>query len=346
MKVVITGGGTGGHIYPALSIIEGLKAKYSDLEVIYIGTKGRMESVIVPELGIEYVGLEMQGFNRKNIFKNFKLLYLLIKNYFILKNIYKSRNIDVVIGTGGYVTVPVVYTASKMKIPTLIFDADVDFGMATRKLLNYANVVCSGFEKPSLNNDKVIYTGNPRAQLVNSKIKRNVIDNKVLYVFGSLGSETINAFFKDYFNNKVIDYDVKYVTGKGMFKDFIKDFNNERVEVVEYVDDITSELADVSYVVTRSGATFVSELCALAIPAIYIPSPYVANNEQVKNVEDLVESNLASVILENDLSVENFDSKVNWMNLNRTNVEAGLKENRKIDSLDIIVMKVEELVNE
>lgn len=345
MKIVITGGGTGGHIYPALSIIDGLKKECNELEVIYIGTDNRMESKMIPELGYEFVGLEMQGVNRKNVFKNFKLIYLLIKNFFVLRNIFKKRNIDVVIGTGGYVTVPVIFTASKMKIPTLIFDADVEFGMATKKLMKHANVICSGFENPSKKYPNVEYTGNPRGQLVYSTVHRDKIENKVLFVFGSLGSETLNAFFKEYFNNTELDYDVKYVTGKDMYDEFVDGLSNERVDVVAYVDDISSELENVKYVVTRSGATFVSELAALAIPAIFIPSPYVANNEQEYNIIDLIENELSYMIREAELNSNDFLNVSKKLSENAETISEELKKRRKVDSLDLIVDKVRELAD-
>lgn len=345
MKVVITGGGTGGHIYPALAILDGLKQRYSDLEVIYIGTDNRMESKMIPELGIEYVGLTMQGVNRKNIFKNFKLIFLLIKNFLILRKIYKKNNIDVVIGTGGYVTVPVIYTASKMKIPTLIFDADVNFGMATKRLMKHADVVCSGFENPSKVYSNVVYTGNPRAQKIYESVKRENIKNKVLFIFGSLGSETLNQFFVDYFNNNEIDYNAKYVTGHGMYEQYVIENNNINVDDVEYIDDITSELSDVAFVVARSGATFVSELEALAIPAIYIPSPNVANDEQVKNIKTLVDNDLAYMIEEKDLSSENFEKCAELIKKRSDEMVNKLKKVRKIDALEMIVEKVGDLVN-
>ncbi len=346
MKIVITGGGSGGHIYPALSIIEGLKKSVPSVEVTYIGTTNRIEATMIPELGIDYIGLQMQGVNRKNIFKNFKLIYLLIKNYFILRKFYKQNNIDVVIGTGGYVTVPVVYTASKLKIPTLIFDADVNFGMATRKLLKHASVVCSGFKAPSEKHDNVIYTGNPRGQLISEKVKRSNASNKVLFIFGSLGSETLNDFFVKYFNQKDLEFDVKYVTGSNYYDKFVSELDNNRVEVVPYIDDIAAELVDVGYVVARSGATFVSELTSLAIPAIYIPSPYVANNEQVHNIEYLVKNDMSLMIQEQELTNEKFEASVKTISDNLDVISERLQGESTVDSLDIIVSKVKELVNE
>ncbi|MFV0498713.1 MAG: UDP-N-acetylglucosamine--N-acetylmuramyl-(pentapeptide) pyrophosphoryl-undecaprenol N-acetylglucosamine transferase [Bacilli bacterium] len=346
MKIVVTGGGTGGHIYPALAIINRLKVEFNDLDITYIGTHDRMESKMIPELGIKYIGLNMQGVNRKNMLKNFKLLGLLVKNYLFLKKIYKKERIDIVIGTGGYITVPVIYAAKKSNISTLIFDADKDFGMATKKLMKYADIVCSGYKYPSLKYSNVIYSGNPRAQEVYSTVDRSNIKNKALFIFGSLGSETINDFFSTYFSNTNIDYDVVYVTGKGLYNNFVGKLNNDRVKVLEYIDDISKEIDDVKFVVSRSGATFVSELQSLAIPSIFVPSPYVANNEQVENIKHLVENELAFMIKEQELSSNNFENAVNNIRNNYNLIVSKLKQNRDIDGLEIILDKIKGLINE
>ncbi len=346
MNVVITGGGTGGHIYPALSIAKTLKKRGGDINIIYIGTTNRMEKDIVPSKGFEYFGIEMQGFNRKNIFKNFKLIFLLLKNYFVLRKLYKKFAPDIVIGTGGYVTVPVVYTAAKMNIPTLIFDADYNFGVATRKLLKYVDVVCTSYEKNTLVQDNIIYTGNPSGQIMYETVKRDNVKNKVLFIFGSLGSETLNEFFKEYFNNHQLDAEVKYVTGSAHYETFMDGLTNEKISVVDYLDPVSTELADVKYIVCRSGASFISEINALKIPAIYIPSPYVANDEQVLNARDLIEANCGIMIKENDLSVESFNQALQTMDENYKVFVDNLNDKRKIDSLDLIIEKIEGLVGD
>ncbi len=314
MKVVVTGGGTGGHIYPALTIIEELKKRFDDLEVLYIGTTTRMESKLIPSLGINYKGIEMSGFNRKNIFANFKLPYLLFKNKFILKKLFKDFCPDIVIGTGGYVTVPVINSAKSCNIPTLIFDADYNFGMATNYLKNRVDCVCTSY-KNNCDGNKIIFTGNPRGQFLCESIDRSTTRNKVLFVFGSLGSETLNDFFVDYFNNSDISYEVKYVTGKGKYNDFVSKLENDSVEVVEYISDMSEELSDVLFVVARGGATSVSEFSACEVPAIYIPSPYVANNEQIHNVKELVDNQASLMVEEKDLSIEVFkEQEVKMLN--------------------------------
>lgn len=343
MKVVVTGGASGGHLYPALAIIEQLKKRESNLEILYIGTTNKIESKVVPSLNIDYIGIEMRGVNRKNIFKNLTLPFLLVKNFLKLKKIYKEFDPDIVIGTGGYVTVPVVKAASSMKIPTLIFDADYNFGMATRYLIKQVDCVCTGYNKES-NDSKIVYTGNPRGQIVYEQLKYNDSENKVLYVFGSLGSETINSFFLNYFNSTTLNHKAKYVTGKGMYDDFKKRLTNDNVEVVEYIEDITKELGDVSFVVCRGGATSVGEFCACEIPAIYIPSPYVSNNEQVYNVEFLVEDNASLVIEEFSLTNELFDEKVRYMEDNYEEIKRNIAKHSVKNSADLIVENVYRLI--
>ncbi len=342
MKVVVTGGGTGGHIYPALAIIEGVKANFPNVKIIYIGTTTKMESKLIPDLGIEYIGIEMRGVNRKNIFANFKLLYLLFKNNLRLKRLYKEVNPSIVIGTGGYVTVPVIKAAAKSNIPTLIFDADYNFGMATKYLSKHVDKICSGYKQKDEN---VIYTGNPRGQYSARRIQKRSSEF-VFFVFGSLGSDTVNEFFKEFFNRNEINYQAVYVTGKGKYEDFIQGFNNNNVEVLEYVEDMSSYLSRAKYVVCRSGATFVSELSACTIPAIYIPSPYVANNEQVYNVEELVKNKCSLMILEKDLVEDNFRSLQDEMDSNYEKYVANLSEYAINNSCDLIINEIRGLINE
>ncbi len=341
MRVVISGGGTGGHIYPAISIINKLKQEYTNLEVIYVGTTTRMESEMIPKLGIEYYGIKMIGAS-KNILKLIKLFGYLIVNYFKLKKLYKKFEPDIVIGTGGYVTVPVIMAASRKNIPTLIFDADYNFGKATKALIKRVDTVCCAFSK-NADGGKIVYTGNPRAQEVFENV---VIDkgNKILFVFGSLGSSTVNKFFLDYFNSNKLNYDITYVTGKGMYEEFVKSLKNDEIEVVEYCDDIYEELKDTRFIVTRSGATFLSEVTALKIPAIYIPSPYVANNEQVLNVKGIEEQGGCKAVLEKDLEIESFSSKLDSLVCSEESMINVLEEIRTVDSLDKIVGEVRKLM--
>ncbi len=341
MRVIISGGGTGGHIYPAVSIINKLKKEYQDLEVVYVGTTTRMEHKMIPELGIDYFGIKMIGAS-KNIFKLFKLVFYLITNYFKLRKLYKKFKPQIVIGTGGYVTVPVIYAASKMKIPTLIFDADYNFGKATNSLLKRVNVICCAFEK-NANGNNIVYTGNPRAQEVYESVKKDV-ENKVLFVFGSLGSSTINSFFLDYFNRNELEHEVTYITGKGMYDDFVNNLSNKRVHVLEYSDNIYEELQNCRYVITRSGATFLSEINALKIPAMYIPSPYVANNEQVLNVKRLNEQGGCVVVEEDSLTDDVFKTGFDKLIKNEEKIITVLENVRTVDSLDKIVSEIRKLV--
>ncbi len=343
MKVVVTGGGTGGHVYPALAIIDNLRLRDRNLEILYIGTTNRMESKLIPSLGINYLGIEMIGINRKNIFSNFKLPFLLLKNKFKLKKLFKDFAPNIVIGTGGYVTVPVIAAASSCNIPTLIFDADYHFGKATSYLKNRASCVCTSYKK-NCYDSHIIFTGNPRGQYVYEKTNRDSISNKALFVFGSLGSNTMNDFFLEYFNNNELSYDVKYVTGKGHYKDFVSKLTNRRVSVCEYIDDITKELADVKFVVCRGGATSVSELIACEIPAIYVPSPYVANNEQYYNVIDLIKEDVSLMIEEKDLTFNEFKKAEYQITNDYDYYKSNIKKISVKNSCDLVVENVFRLV--
>ena len=206
MRVVVSAGGTGGHIYPALAIINKIKEKEPDSEFLYIGTTDRMEATIIPELGYDYVGLEIKGLNRRNPFKNINVLKSFLKAISISKNEIKKFKPDVVLGIGGYVTLPVLYAAHSLKIKTFIHEQNSIPGLSN-KLLN-KKVDAIGVSLPSSLNHfdkkKTTYTGNPRSEEVITvekveKKKYGLSKNKklVLFVMGSLGSQTINNMMKE-----------------------------------------------------------------------------------------------------------------------------------------------------
>ncbi len=345
MKVVISGGGSGGHIYPALSILRKLQKEVSDLEVVYVGKSESMESRIVDELGIDFFDIDMIGtVHRGKKTSKFRLLKCLVKSYFKLKKFYKEFKPDIVIGTGGYVTVPVVYVASRMKIKTLIFDADYHFGRATRTLLKYADTVCCGFKKNEELGGNIVYTNNPRAQEVFEEVEMEENPEQVLFVFGSLGSKTINDFFINYFNNNSIDDNILYVTGSKRYDYVVKRLVNSKIRVVPYIENIYEELKRTKFVVSRSGATFLSEVEALAIPPIFIPSPHVTNNEQLLNASVVKEYGGCEMLLESEISDNSFKQSFENLKMNYDSLKSALIKNRKVDSLDVIWAEIRKLV--
>ena len=310
MRVIISAGGTGGHIYPALAIINKIKEKEPNSEFLYIGTHDRMEKDIVPKYNIPFEQIEIYGFNRKKLFKNFKTINCLIKANKKCKKLIKDFNPDIVIGVGGYVTVPVIRTASKLGYKTFIHEQNSIPGKANTYLSNYVDLIGISFNssKNYFPKNKVILTGNPCSE---DALKVKECDKKefnlsdkplILFVMGSLGASKVNDFLiktMSLFNNK--DYEILYVTGKSDY-DKIKQINfPKNVKVVPYVEKITRVMKKTDIIVTRAGASTLSEIIALKLPSIIIPSPYVPNNHQFKNALDLVNQNAAIMIEEKNL---------------------------------------------
>lgn len=315
MRVVVSAGGTGGHIYPALAIINKIKEKEPNSEFLYIGTTDRMEATIIPELGYDYVGLEMKGLNRKNPFKNINVLKSYLKAINISKKEIKKFNPDIVLGVGGYVTLPVLTAAHSLKIKTFIHEQNSIPGLSN-KLLN-KKVDAIGVSLPSSFNHfdrkKTTYTGNPRSEEVINvekvdKKKYGLSKNKklVLFVMGSLGSNTINNMMKEILPKFVTkDYEVLFVTGKGYYDEYKKMKKvPENVKLVPYLNDMLGVMKNTDLIISRAGASTISEITALGLPSILIPSPYVTHNHQEENAK-VLENNGASIIIkEKDLNAE------------------------------------------
>ncbi len=311
MRVIISAGGTGGHIYPALAILNKIKECEPNSEFLYIGTHNRMEKDIVPKYNIPFESIEIYGLNRKNVFKNFKTISCLIKANRKCKKLIKSFNPDVVIGVGGYVTAPVIKAASKLGYKTFIHEQNSVVGASNKYLSKYASLIGVSFASTmdSFPKDKVIMTGNPCSEdayyvVPASKKEFGLDENKklVLFVMGSLGASKVNEFLVNtmtLFNNK--EYEILFVTGNNDY-DKIKDIKfPSNVKVVPYIDKMTRIMKKTDIIVTRAGASTLSEIIALKLPAIMIPSPYVPNNHQFKNAMDLVNNNAGMLIEEKDL---------------------------------------------
>ena len=311
MRVVISAGGTGGHIYPALAIINKIKEKEPNSEFLYIGTHNRMEKDIVPKHNIPFKTIEIYGFNRKNLFKNFKTIKCLLTAKSKCKKMIKEFKPDVVIGVGGYVTVPVIIAAHSLKIKTFIHEQNSVAGKANLFLSKFVDLIGVSF-KSSIKDfpkEKAIFTGNP---CMEDAIKKEPMDKKklgldknkklVLFVMGSLGSSKVNEFLvntMNLFNNK--KYEILYVTGRNDYEEISKKKFPINVKVVPYIENMTRIMKNTDLIVTRSGASTLSEIIALNLPSILIPSPYVPNNHQYINAMDLVNEKSAILIEEKDL---------------------------------------------
>lgn len=314
MKVIITAGGTGGHIYPALAIINKIKEKEPNSKFLYIGTDNRMEASIVPEKNIPYVAIHMQGLNRKQPWKNIKVLQLYKNAIKTAKQEIKAFQPDIVIGVGGYISAPVVYAAKKLGYKTMIHEQNSISGISNKFLSHYADKILVSF-KESLEDfpkHKVIYTGNPRSEEIirvkeKGKKELGLSSSKklVIIVMGSLGSTTMTEKLKDmipYFKDK--KYEVLLITGKDYFDKYkqIKCPNN--VKIVPYYNELINIMKQADLIVTRSGASTIAEITAICLPSIMVPSPYVTHNHQMKNALALEKEGACKIITEENFSKE------------------------------------------
>lgn len=310
MKVVVSAGGTGGHIYPALAIINKIKEMDKNSEILYIGTTDRMESTIVPNQGIKYIGIEMKGLNRKNIFKNFKVFSIYNRAKKEIKRVLEDFKPDIVLGIGGYITLPVIQVATKLGIKTFIHEQNSIPGLSNKILSRKVDKIGVSLEDSLqyFDKEKTIFTGNPRSEEILSvkevkKSKYGLKERKklVLIVMGSLGSMTVNSKFKNIlsmFNDK--EYEILFVTGKNYYDEY-KSIKNipSNVKIVPYLDDMLSVMKKTDLMVTRAGASTIAEITSIGIPSILIPSPYVTHNHQYKNAK-VLEDRGASVIIEEE----------------------------------------------
>lgn len=337
MRVIISAGGTGGHIYPALAIINKIKELEPDSEFLYIGTHNRMEKDIIPKYNIPFETIEIYGINRKNILKNFKTLKCFYNSIKKCKKLIKEFKPDVVIGVGGYVTGAVIYSAKKLGYPTFIHEQNSVPGKANLFLSKYADKIGVSFKSSikEFPEYKTIYTGNPCSE---DAIKKEIVPkskygltNKklVLIVMGSLGSEKITNMMKktmNLFSEKT--YEVIFVTGNNSYNEFENIKLSKNVKVVPYIENLSGFMKNVDVIVSRAGASTLSEIIALQIPSILIPSPYVPNNHQYKNAVDLVEKNAALLIEEKNLSGKLLVDKIDEL-INNKELYNEMKENLK-----------------
>ncbi|MGX4686733.1 undecaprenyldiphospho-muramoylpentapeptide beta-N-acetylglucosaminyltransferase [Vagococcus sp. JNUCC 83] len=361
MRVLVSGGGTGGHIYPAISIVRYIKEKYPESEFLYIGTEKGLESKLVPSQDIPFKTIDIQGFYRSLTFKNFKTLYLFMTSIKQAKNYIKEFQPDVVIGTGGYVCGSVVYAASKLNIPTIIHEQNSVAGMTNKFLSKYADKIgiCFSDAADYFPKEKVALVGNPRAQEVVGVEKQDVLtefnlqsDKPTIVIFGgSRGAQTINNAMKEalpLFENK--PYQVLYASGTIYYNEFdsqkevIAGLDN--VAVVPYIDNMIDVLASVEALVGRAGATSMAEITALGLPSILVPSPNVTNDHQTKNAMSLVNKQAALMIKDSDLTGELLVETVDQLMLNddyRHNMAKASKQEGIPDAMDRLYELIQEL---
>jgi UDP-N-acetylglucosamine--N-acetylmuramyl-(pentapeptide) pyrophosphoryl-undecaprenol N-acetylglucosamine transferase len=311
-RIIISGGGTGGHIFPAISIANALRKIDRDIEILFIGAEGRMEMEKVPVAGYRIIGLPVAGISRKNIFRNFSVFIRLVKSLRLSKKAIKEFKPDAVVGVGGYASGPVLRQAGKMGIPVLIQEQNSSAGVTNKLLAKEASAICvawDGMEKyfPA---DKIIKTGNPVRQnfdyLANQRteaLKFFNLKNElpvILILGGSLGAGSINRCISD--NIKMIgEQDCQWLwqTGKSYFdhvKKLVADSGAGNILVYAFIDRIDLAFAAADIIVSRAGAGTISELCLVGKPVILVPSPNVTGDHQTRNAMSLAERNAAVLI--------------------------------------------------
>ena len=357
MRVLISAGGSGGHIYPALAIINKIKEMEPNSEFLYIGTHNRMEKDIVPKHDVPFKTIKIYGLDRRNIFNNIKVLWCLFRATRESKKIIKEFKPDIVIGVGGYVTVPVLSAAHKLGIKTFMHEQNSVPGRANLMLVNKVDLIAVSLKSTMEHfpSNKTIFTGNPCSEAaMNAEVMEKEElglekDKKlVLFVMGSQGASTVNEILKDALpqvGNK--DYQVLYVTGKDSY-DSISEYSfPPNVKVVPYIDGLIRVMKRTDLIVTRAGASTMSEIIALGIPSILIPSPYVPNNHQYKNAMDLVSINAATLIEEKDLNTDILLSTIDSI-LNSEERQNEMKEKlesvRVYNSASLIYENIKELL--
>lgn len=308
MKVIITAGGTGGHIYPALAIIHKIKEKEPNSKFLYIGTTDRMEAKIIPEQKIPYCGIEMKGIDRKHIFKNFKVLKMYMNAIKTAQKEIAKFQPDIVIGVGGYISAPVVYAAKKMGYKTMIHEQNSISGVSNKFLSHYVDKILVSF-KETMNDypkHKVVYTGNPRSEEIIEippirKEELGLSRNKklIIIVMGSLGSTTMTEKLKEIvpsFKNK--SYEVLLITGKDYYAAYQDVKVPKNVKLMPFCQDLIRIMKQADIMVTRSGASTIAEITAIGLPSIMVPSPYVTHNHQMKNALALEKEGACKIIPE------------------------------------------------
>jgi UDP-N-acetylglucosamine--N-acetylmuramyl-(pentapeptide) pyrophosphoryl-undecaprenol N-acetylglucosamine transferase len=336
-SIIISGGGTGGHIYPAIAIAQEIQKRQRHAEILFVGASDRMEMQMVPKAGFKIIGLWISGLQRKltisNLMFPFKLLFSLIK----ARKIIKKHQPDIVIGTGGFASAPLLKMANMMKYPSLIQEQNSYAGVTNKWVANKAAAICVAYDKMDryFPKEKITWTGNPvRQDLIDNKLSQNEALSKfdldlkkqtILVIGGSLGAMMINKTIAKYIKLfEDLDCNLIWQCGAYYFEKY-KDYNSNNKKVLKYIDDMQAAYASADIIISRAGAGSVSELSLVGKPVIFIPSPNVAENHQYKNAKSVSDHDAAICIEEKDIS-EQFESTLKEL-LKNQDKQKSLSEN-------------------
>ncbi len=366
MKIIFCGGGTSGHVNPALNIAQAIKEKFPDTEVMFVGTKRGIESTLVPKHGYKIDFVEVSGFSRKLTLKNIKAAYRAFTSVGKAKKIIKSFSPDLVVGTGGYVSWPTVKAASKLGIPTLIHEQNAFPGVTTKMLSRYADRVCISFNGSQKFFDesvqhKLVLTGNPiivdtvSREEARKKLGIPLYERYILSYGGSMGADKVNELSFELMEHLSIPKKIRHShaigrVGLEKYSHIAKEkgfFEKENLDIAEYIYDMPLRQAAADVIICRAGAMTLSELAIRGRAAILIPSPYVTEDHQYKNARLLADAGAAAVYRENEINGDVLAKAVSEI-LDNPNMQKRMEESIKRfampHSLDMIVEEAEKLL--
>lgn len=313
-RVIISGGGTGGHIFPAIAIANQIKIQNPDAQILFVGAKGKMEMEKVPKAGYEIRGLKIAGLQRKLTLKNLTLPFKVIASVLEARRIIKEFKPQAAIGVGGYASAPLLYAASKMGVKTFLQEQNAFAGLTNKILGKKATMVFTAYpEMESFFGDKVKICGNPVRQSVlvetnrNDALKMFGLDAEkktVLFVGGSLGARVLNQFLKlNYAKLLAGGYQVIWQAGASYYKAHpeLQEIKEKGIHICAFIENMNEAYAASDIVVSRAGALAISELAQLKKASVLVPSPYVADDHQNKNAEVLANKNAAILVKENEV---------------------------------------------
>lgn len=321
LRIIISGGGTGGHIFPAVSIANAIRAKYPEAKILFVGALGRMEMQRVPAAGYEIVGLPISGFNRKNMLKNVVVLYRIWKSQQMAKKIIRKFNPMAAVGVGGYASGPMLNQCTKMGIPCLIQEQNSYAGVTNKILSKKVDRICVAYDgmERFFPADKIVKTGNPvRQALLDTKLTKaealksfGLSEDKktILIVGGSLGARTVNESVLQNLD-MIKESGVQFIwqTGKYYNASIMAELKQRgtvpSLHVTDFISDMGAAYKAADLVISRAGASSISEFCLIGKPVILVPSPNVAEDHQTKNAMALVNKNAALYVKDADAPAE------------------------------------------
>ena len=360
-RIIISGGGTGGHIFPAVATAHALLKIMPDVKLLFVGANGKMEMEKIPQEGFEIKGIDIAGFNRSSLLKNIFLPFKILKSLFQAKKIIKEFKPDLCVGVGGYASFPLLKVAQQLNIKTLVEEQNSFAGKSNKILGKKANAICVAYDgmEQFFPKEKLIKTGIPvRKNIVESKVTKEEaclffnfdINKKIVFAFGgSLGAKSINETLitqhKEFLNN---DVQLIWQTGKNLFEAAKESVlgNETSIKVFDFIRQMEYAYVAADVVISRAGALSIAELCCVGKPVVFVPFPFASEDHQTHNAMALVKNNAALLIKDNEANeklIPTIFSLLNNQNL-RHEMTMALHKNAVKNADEIIANKIIDLI--